>query len=174
MAKVAFTKLGLTKNTDIKTIEWKDQIIEIKQYLPIQEKMELIVSVLNQIQDDNNFINETKLSLYFDLEIIYHYTNISFTEKQKEDSGKLYDLCEGSGLTAAVVKAIPETELMALQDQLRATANHIYEYRNSIYGILDAMNTDYKNLDLDAKAIRDQISDPEALGTLKQVLTKLG
>jgi hypothetical protein len=76
--------------------------------------MELIVSVLNQIQDDNNFINETKLSLYSELEIIYHYTNISFTEKQKEDPGKLYDLCEGSGLLAAVVKAIPETELMAL------------------------------------------------------------
>lgn len=174
MAKVAFTKLNLVKNTETKTLNWKDQTIEIKQYLPIQEKMELIVSVLNQIQDDNNFINETKLSLYSDLEIIYHYTNINFTEKQKEDSGKLYDLLISSGLFAAAVNLIPEAELKALRGWMSATANHIYEYRNSIYGILDAMNTDYKNLDLDAKAIRDQISDPEALGTLKEVLTKLG
>ncbi len=174
MAKVAFTKLGLTKNTEVKTLEWKDQIIEIKQYLPIQEKMDLIVSVLNQIQDDNNFINETKFSLYFELEIIYHYTNINFTEKQKEDPGKLYDLCASSGLIESIENIIPKNELDKLYHWGISTANHIYEYRNSIYGILDAMNTDYKNLDLDAKAIRDQISDPEALGTLKQVLTKLG
>jgi hypothetical protein len=30
MAKVTFTKLGLTKNQDVKTIEFNDQVIEVK------------------------------------------------------------------------------------------------------------------------------------------------
>ena len=33
MAKIPFTKLALSKNTSIKEVEWKDQKIEIKQYL---------------------------------------------------------------------------------------------------------------------------------------------
>ena len=42
MAKVPFTKLGLTKNTNVGSFEWNDQTIEVKGYLPIQEKMQLI------------------------------------------------------------------------------------------------------------------------------------
>ena len=42
MAKVAFSKLGLTKNTNVGSFEWNDQTIEVKGYLPIQEKMQLI------------------------------------------------------------------------------------------------------------------------------------
>ena len=38
MAKVSFTKLGLKTNQEVKTIEWNEQIIEIKQYLPIEKK----------------------------------------------------------------------------------------------------------------------------------------
>ena len=35
MAKIGFTKLGLKKNTNLITLNWNDQIIEIKAYLPI-------------------------------------------------------------------------------------------------------------------------------------------
>ena len=42
MAKVSLTKLGLKVNQDIKTIEFNEQIIEVKQYLPINNKLELI------------------------------------------------------------------------------------------------------------------------------------
>jgi len=59
--------------------------------------MELIAAVLNQCQDDNNFINEAKIALFMNLEMVFRYSNISFTEKQKEDPAKLYDLLAGSG-----------------------------------------------------------------------------
>ena len=77
MSKISFTKLGLTKNQEVKQITWNDQTIEIKQYLSIQDKMNLISAVLNNCQDENNFINEGKLQLYFDLEVIFRYTNIT-------------------------------------------------------------------------------------------------
>lgn len=174
MAKISFTKLNLHKNDEVASFEWNDQTIEVKQYLPIQEKMDLISSVLNQCQDENNFINEAKLSLFMDLEMVFKYTNINFTEKQKEDPAKLYDLLAGSGLFDEIFHCVPESEYKCIAIWLNKTAEHIYSYRNSIYGILDAMNTDYNNLELDAEALKQKIADPDSLELLKGVLTKLG
>ena len=174
MAKVSFTKLGLKKNTSVGSFDWNDQVIEVKAYLPIQEKLDLIATVLNNCQDENNFINEGKMSMFMDLEIVYRYTNINFTEKQKEDPAKLYDLLAGNGLLKDILTIIPSTEYQSIVIWLGKTANHIYDYRNSIYGILDALQMDYKGLDLDAETIKEKIADPEALGFLKDVLTKLG
>lgn len=174
MAKVSFTKLGLTKNTDVASFDFNGQTIEVKQYLPIQEKMDLIAAVLNNCQDTNNFINEAKMSMFMDLEVMYRYTNVNFTEKQKEDPAKLYDLLAGSGFMSEVFVVLPQTEYKSIIMWLGKTANNIYDYRNSVYGILDALNTDYENLDLNAEAIKEKIADPDNLGLLKDVLTKLG
>lgn len=173
MSKIAFTKLGLTKNQEVKQLTWNEQIIEVKQYLPIQEKMDLIAAVLNSCQDENNFINMAKLQLYFDLEVVFRYTSISFTDKQKEDVAKLFDLINGSGLLNKIDELLPE-EVDDLFNWLVTTAHNIYDYRNSIYGILDALNTDYKNLELDAESLKSKMADPESLKLLKNVLTKLG
>lgn len=174
MAKIAFTKLALTKNTDVASFDWNGQTVEVKQYLPIQEKLDLIASVLNQCQDENNFINEAKMALFMDLEMVYRYTNINFTEKQKEDPAKLYDLLAGSGFFDDVFTVIPQSEYRSIATWLGKTAEHIYAYRNSIYGILDAMSNDYSNLELDAEALKEKIADPNSLTLLKDVLTKLG
>ena len=174
MAKVSFIKLGLTKNTNVGSFEWNEQTIEVKAYLPIQDKLKLIGNVINQCQDENNFINEAKMSMFMTLEMVYAYSNISFTEKQKSDPAKLYDLLAGSGFLDDFFTVMPQSEYKGIAIWLDKTANHIYDYRNSIYGILDALNTDYKNLELDADALKSKMVDPEALSLLKQVLTKLG
>ena len=174
MSKVSFTKLGLTKNTNAGSFEWNGQTIEVKGYLPIQEKMQLIQNVLNNCQDENNFINEAKMSMYMTLEIVYYYTNINFTEKQKSDPAKLYDLLAGNGFLNDLFAVIPQTEYNSIAIWLDKTANHIYDYRNSIYGILDAMKQDYSNLELDAETLRQKIADPQVLDILKGVLTNFG
>ena len=174
MSKVSFTKLGLTKNTNVGSFEWNDQTIEIKGYLPIQEKMQLIQNVLNNCQDENNFINEAKMSMYMTLEIVYYYTNINFTEKQKSDPAKLYDLLAGNGFLNDFFTAMPQSEYKSIAIWLDKTANHIYNYRNSIYGILDALKQDYSNLEFDAESIREKIADPNTLELLKSVLTNFG
>ena len=174
MAKISFTKLGLTKNIEVASFDWNGQTVEVKQYLPIQEKMDLIAAVLNNCQDENNFINEAKMALFMDLEVVYRYTNINFTEKQKEDPAKLYDLLAGSGLFDDIFTVLPQREYKSIVMWLGKTAEHIYNYRNSIYGILDAMNTDYSNLELDAETLKEKIADPNSLTLLKDVLTKLG
>lgn len=174
MAKISFTKLGLKKNEEIKSIKINEQIIEVKQFLPFQDKINMYAEILNNCQDDNNFLNEAKFNLWLDLEIIFNYTNISFTENQKINYVKTYDLLKGNGVIAAVTGAMSETELSDIKYEAYSIAKNVYDYRNSAYGILDAMKTDYTDLDFDAQKIQNEIADPENLKLLKETLSKLG
>lgn len=174
MAKIAFTKLGLKLDKEIKTITWEDQEIEIKQYLPVNEKLELIGRIINNSADDMKFYNIGKIEIFTALELIFTYTNINFTEKQKEDVCKLYDLIVSSGLYAAVITEIPKVEREWIEDVTMDTIKSIYSYQNSILGILDSVNQDYSNLNLDATEIQKKIADPENLELLKGIMTRLG
>ena len=174
MAKVSLTKLGLKVNQDVKTIEFNEQIIEVKQYLPVNNKLELISNVINSAHDENNFSNPVKVSVFTTLEIMYAYTNINFTEKQKEDPTKLYDMLISSGLVCEVINAIPEAEYHEIICGVEDSINAIYTYRNSVMGILDTITNDYNGMNLDATNIYNKLADPNNMDLIKQVLTKLG
>ena len=174
MAKVSFTKLGLTKNQDVKIVNWNEQSIEVKQYLPIADKLTLISNVLNNAHDENNFSNPVKLKVFAALEIMYAYTNINFTDKQKEDAPKLYDLIVGNDLFAEIVDNIPVDEYRNVMEGILESVNAIYTYRNSVMGILDILKEDYSALDFDATEIQQKLGDPENMQLLRDILTKLG
>ena len=174
MAKVTFSKLGLSKNTDIKEIEWNDQKIEVKQYLPIEEKIDIIDKILNRSVDDHGYYNPIRLHIYTNMEIIMAYTNITFTEKQKEDILKLYDLFNGTELIEQIFEAIPEDEISEIIDWSYEAIDNIYDYRNSAAGIMEAVSRDYSDLELDADKIKNDIANPENLTLVKDILTKLG
>ncbi len=175
MAKVSFTKLGLKKNTNVITLSWNDQTIEIKEYLPIEEKANIIERIINQSIDDKNFASPCRIELYTTLEIIFAYTNINFTDKQKENVQELYDLLIGNGLWQAIVQELQKfTDYNYIITNVQATINEVYKYKNSILGILDAVNQDYSNLNLDVTNIQDKLNDPNGLTLLKDVITKLG
>ena len=174
MAKVSFTKLGLKKKEEIKNITINDQNVEVKQYLPISDKINIITNVIENSADDNNFANPVKVEVFANLEIMYAYTNISFTDKQKEDPTKLYDLLEENGIIAEVIAAIPENEYALLLGWIDETIEAFYTYRNSVMGIMEQISTDYSNLSLDATEIQQKLADPQNLELLKNVMTKLG
>ena len=174
MAKIGFTKLGLKKNTNLMTLNWNDQIIEIKAYLPIEEKIAIIERIVNQSLDDNNFANPMRVDINILLEIIFAYTNISFTDKQKEDRLVLYDLLVGSEFWTQFLTVLPNEEYMSIYNGVWDTINEIYKYRDSVLGIIEAVNQDYSNLNLDAENIQKNLADPNNLSLLKDVVTKLG
>ena len=167
MAKVSLIKLGLKVNQDVKNIEFNEQIIEVKQYLPVNDKLELISNVINSAHDENNFANPVKVSVFTTLEIMYAYTNINFTDKQKEDPTKLYDMLISSGLVAAIVNAIPKAEYQEILRGVSDSIDAVYTYQNSVMGILDAVSTDYSNLNFDATEIQKKLGDPENMALLK-------
>ena len=173
MAKVPFSKLNLKKIDKVQVVTINGLEVEVKQYLPVAEKLELIANVLNNSADDNNFANPVKTYILSHLEIIYAYTNLSFTDKQKEDPAKLYDILETNGIIDSIILAMPPSEYDNLIEDITSTIDAYYKYKNSALGILEAATTDYKNLDLEASDIQKKIADPNNLTLLKDVITKL-
>ena len=177
MAKISYNKLGITKDelNKVQTVEYNDQTIEVKQYLSIAEKSELITRVLNNSVDENTgYYNLLKLDMNLGLEIVYAYSNISFTEKQKEDPMKLYDMLNASKVLNLIIGLVPDGEFYYLNKTTHEMANNIVAYRNSVMGIMEAISADYSNLDLDATDIQKKLNDPDNMALLKDVLTKLG
>ena len=171
---ISFTKLGLKLNTTVNVIKFNDQDIEVKEYLPVNDKLDLISWVINQSADELTFYNVGKLYIFKTIALIQHYTNIKFTDKQLEDVPKLYDLLTSSGLADEILANIPTSERWWIDEVLNDTVKSIYQYQNSVMGILDAVNTDYSNLNFDVAELQKNISNPENLTLLKDVVTKLG
>lgn len=169
MAKLSFTKLGLKPNNEIKTIQFNNCNIEIKQYLPVEDKLQLITSVLHFSHDQNNFSNPVKVDVYTALEIVMWYTNISFTEKQRENCVKLYDILIGSGLLDMIIKAIPTDEYNSVINAIDKTITSVYKYQNSILGVLNAIASDYSNVTLDLDKIKEKLTNADDISVLKEL-----
>ena len=180
MAKIAFNKLGLKVDGTINLLQWNPSddrefvSVEVKHYLPVEEKTELISNVINFSMDENGYYNPMKIRIFTTLEIMYHYTNINFTDKMKENPLKLYDLVVSTGLYEKVKHLISHDDYVVIMKTVEETIKNIYDYKNSVMGILDNITDDYSNLNFDAAKIQKMIGDPENLDLLREVLDKLG
>lgn len=175
MAKVPFSKLNLKKvNEEVKTITFNDMTIEVKQYLPIDDKLQFVVNVISNAADGNRFYNPIKLEAFSTLEIMFMYTNLSFTETQRKDLSKLFDIIVSNGLAKAVMAAIPKNELDGILELVYTSADGIYAQMNSAYGIIDSIRQEYQQAGEDAVEIQKRLADPENLKLLRDVMTKLG
>lgn len=172
--KPTFAKLGLKINNEVNTVIINDQEITVKQYLPVNEKLALIGDVIEQAADNNNFANPVKLEVFTKLEIVFNYTNLTFTEKQKEDLVKLYDTLESNNIFNQIMAAMDELELKTIVESIEECAKAVYTYKNSVLGLLDTIGQDYGDLSVGASEIQAKLADEDNLALLKNVLTKLG
>ena len=83
--------------------------IEVKQYLPIKDKIDMIEAVIDQSKEGTIY-NRAKIEMYFSVYLVFLYTNISFTENQKQDIEKIYDVLESNEIFDKVVDLIPDSE----------------------------------------------------------------
>ena len=178
MAKVPFSKLQAKINNKVSQLFYYNSAgeavyYEVKNYLPFEEKLELVSRIINNSIDDNGFYNPMRVKFNMVLETVYVYTNLSFTEKMKEDSFKLYDILMSTGIFKQIVEIIYNDWIEIKQD-VWDTINNIYSYKNSIMGILDTISTDYSNLNLDATEIQKKLADPNNMQLLRDVINKLG
>lgn len=136
MAKVSFANLRMKIQDEVKTIDIGNQMIEVKQYLPIADKYDLIMISLQQAKDGKVY-NPLKLDMFFHLNIVYLYTNLSFTDKQKEDPEKLYDILQTNGVITAVMEVIPSEEWEVIWDTLLDTQRVYSKWEQSAAGMLE-------------------------------------
>lgn len=176
MAKVSFSKLGVKPNSDVEEVKFGNATIEIKQYLPMNDKIQLIERVVNAAapSSGDRIINWAYVNVMIDLLLVEYYSNISFTEKQKEDTYKFYDNLFGSGLGDLIIDAIPEDELDWIVENVNLIIESVFTYKTSAMGIFEGISDDYKNLDLNADDIRAKLADRNGVEFLQEVLDKMG
>lgn len=148
---VSYANMKLKINNQIKTLDWNGQKIEIKEYLPIEDKYDLIMVALQKSLEDG-YYNPIKLDMYFHLYLIYMTTNISFTEKQKEDEFKIYDTLKSNGFIDAFLENFNEDEYDDLYNFLVDTQNALETYKQSTVSLIQSLIND---LPKQAEAMKD-------------------
>lgn len=174
MVKVSLTKLNKIKSLDPIDIKIGEETISVVQYLPLEKKLTIMQNIIEQAgNNEEGFYNIVKLTVFYTIEMLRAYTNISFTEKQLEDPQKLYDIIVLNKIWDTIKQSIPEDEVNYIWENTCALAREITDYNHSALGILNLLSNDYDNLSLDTTDMANKLSNVDNLKMLREILTKL-
>ena len=176
MAKIVLSKVAPQKVTDIapKTIMINDQEVTLIKYLPTQEKVNLVDRVVNSVIDTTGYVNPMKLDIYFNIEIVKTYTNISITDKMMENPTKLFDTLRINGILDTVLDEIDPDGQNDLYNYVDEATSNIVSYLNSFSGMMKTVSDNYNIANMNADEIMNKLDDPEKIGLVKEVLEKIG
>ena len=153
--KVSYANMKLKMNTDVNTFDFGGQKIEVLKYLPAQDKYDLLMITL-QKSLENGIYNDFKLNFYFELNLVYMYTNISFTEKQREDEFKIYNNLKSNGFFELFYQALDENEYNELFTQLNIIRKEKTKENRSITSIINKFINDLpSNAEAAAKIVEN-------------------
>ena len=141
MAKVSYANLKLKPLNTVSSFEFGGQQVEVLNYLPIEDKYDLVMITL-QKAEENGIYNPILLDLYFHLHLVYMYTNLSFTDKQKENELKIYDTLVSNGFFDKFFEAMDENEYKELMDYIEELKETILYYRNTAGAVLQSIIQD--------------------------------
>lgn len=154
-----YKDLNLKAVKDSSFVTVNDKEIEVLHYLPIADKIDLIQIALQKAME-NGIYNEMKLEVYFNLNLIYMYTNLEFEVDDLEDEFKLYDELESNNVFLSVISAIPQEEYDALLNFLTLTKKNYEKNKRSAAALLQSVIQDLPKNAAAAREIVDSF-DPE-------------
>lgn len=141
MAKVSYANLKLKLNQPSNVMDFNGQEVDVIQYLPVEDKYDLIMATL-QKSEENGIYNPLKLDIYFHLHLVYMYTNLSFTDKQRENEIKIYDILKSNNFIDEMLGCIPEEEYNELQYYIEKYVKDNLKYKNTAGSILQSVIND--------------------------------
>ena len=174
--KMTFTKLGLKAKKITTNCQLNDDItLEIRNYLPIDEKSEFIQFIVNHALDQTTgCFSPVRVEVYFSIAVCKWYANIAFTDKQMADISKTYDLLEENGVIDEIMSYIPKDEIEFMRDLANDTIDDIARYNSSAAGIIEAMTANAGGLDTQITEILNKIKNEENLETLAVIKDVVG
>lgn len=173
MEKVSFAKMNLKVANKTIPVSIAGAEIQVLDYLPIEDYYDWIMISIQKSME-NGVVNPIKLEMYFNLNMIYLLTNISFTEKQREDEAKLFNILDSNGVITAVARAssIYQDAYEICQEQVKK----IEEYNRSAAALLQKVIQDLpKNAEMAANIVNnfDKEKYQEAINFAKAVGNKV-
>lgn len=171
--KIFFNDLITNKTIEDKVVEINNKKVIVKQYLPVNQKLELITNILSKLSDNvYSFCNTVQMEVLYNIYMIKYYTNIEIADDASP--ADVVDILIKEDILYTILDAIPVKERIEVHDGMENIIEAAYKYRNSALGIFETISQDYSNLNLDTTNIEKNISNPENLALLKDILTKLG
>lgn len=142
-----------------KTITLNEKTIQVKSYLPISDKMD-VVQITIQKADNGRYIDQLALDMFFELNLVYSYSNIEVTQEDRDDQFALYDRWTQDGTINTVISAIPDEEYNKLSEAIDETVEDLMRYRGTAAAVVNSFIQDLpRNAEI-AKEIVDSF-DPE-------------
>ena len=139
--KVSYANLKLKPISTTSSFEFGGQEIEVLNYLPIEDKYDLVMITLQKAEQDGVY-NPLLLDLYFHLHLVYMYTNLSFTDKQKENEPKIYDTLTSNGFFDKFFEVLDEVEYDELISYIEELQNMTLHYKNTAGAVLQSIIQD--------------------------------
>lgn len=153
MANVLFSNLELKNDSKTVPVEINGQTIEVKQFLPTFDKINLVASAVKSSIADG-VVNEMIVEVTLHYLIIEHYTNVEFSEKDIANMVNTYDLLEANGVIDAVLEALPEGDYDELFEATKAQSEKVDKFiASSLQG--------YAGQAESAKSLEDLFKRPE-------------
>lgn len=149
-----FNEIELNELVERKQVDYNNTVINVKQYLPIRDKIDLVQIALQQAEE-NGVYNEIKLDMYFNLYLVYLYSDIEFSEEDKEDEFVLFDKLQKSNLLNEIINMIPDSEWTYLMDMIKKQREENLNYKNTAGAVLQSLINDLPQAAAAAKDIVD-------------------
>lgn len=159
MANLNYSDLNLKVNNELTLYKWDGKDIELKKYIPIEDRYDIVMITLQRAYEEG-YYNPIKLDLFFHLNLIYMYTNLVFTDEEREHESQLYDELKSTGFLDEFLKHINPDEYKEMLENIEEIANAVIKYKSTLASIIQKFITE---LPEQAKAAQDIIEnfDPE-------------
>lgn len=118
---IKINEVDKVEDVEIENEELEGKEIEIRQYLPILEKLSFITTIYEstvETEGNRHIINSTWFDVFYKTGLIREYSDVELPE----DSIEAYDLITSTGLYEHVYNEIPESEIVELE---RIVSNYI-------------------------------------------------
>lgn len=139
--EIKYEDLNLQVDKTRSTFKFGDVEIEYSNYLPASDKYDLIMITLQKSFEDG-YYNAFKLDMYFNLHLVYLYTNITIPREKLADEPRLYDELLSCGFINALKNALPRSEIQDLQDYIYAIGKARIESSTSAGGVIQSIIQD--------------------------------
>ena len=147
--------------------------LNVRTYLPIDAKADLISWVINMALDERTgAISPVRFEVCFSVAVVQRYCGVEIPED--ESLSTVYDLLETNEVISQVMGAIPENEIDFLKELAMDTAADVERYSTSFAGVISSMNTDTTELTTQLQKILDNINNNEGLEQLAVIKDMVG
>lgn len=158
------------------TIEYEGDIITVKAYVPIEEKLKAIESVLSlSLNAETGLYLPGHVYVFRQLFIIKLYTDIIISDEEMDNAMATFDALVNEPWHDELYLILKENgDLAVFNTLLDETIEKFERYQISAYGILDSLKKDYNEMNFDIESLQKKINNKENLELVDEIVKKLG